>query len=174
MAPSEAAGPSTARKAPGGAQWLTIEEVVVFLAVLAANESAQSQKADDREAKAKEFYIAYIRQIDELGLWTPGRSGTQQPKTVEDSIRMRTGDSASTGHKLINRFNLVNSGVHKVRTQMAKVQQASGNTPPSGNNNIYTYWRDSADAAKLLLDGKEAQYLDHFSYVCPDSWRFDE
>jgi len=170
-APPEGAGPSTAKKGRKGAQWLVMEEVVLFFACLAANEAVQSQNTREREARTKEFYIAYIKQIDELGLWVPGRSGTQQAKTVEDSIQMRTGANAPS---LLNRFTTLNTSFYKVRNQMAKVQQASGYKPPSGNNNIYTYWHDSASDAVALLDDKDRPYLEHFSYVCPTSWRLDE
>ena len=148
-----------------------MEEVALILESFATNESQQSMRLPDREALTKEICIADIKKMDELGLWVPGLYGTQQPKTVQESIDLRTGPNAPS---LVNRFTKLNTFLYKVRNQLAKVQQASGYKPPSGCNSSFDYWKETAAEAGKLLQKNECAYLEHFSYICPDTWRLDD
>ena len=163
--PSQPA-PSTAARGSRGSQWLLMEEVVLLLANSAANDERQQSHEDERERRTREFYSAYLKKVDEVGLWVPGMRNSAQPQTAEESIEMRTREGAAS---LVNRAKVIRSCVNKALMKMAQVMSSTGYEPPSGND-WWQYWTKSAEDAAALL-GTQAPYLEHLSYLSPTSWR---
>eukprot|EP00740_Mantoniella_antarctica_P019920 CAMPEP_0198681804 /NCGR_PEP_ID=MMETSP1468-20131203/7536_1 /TAXON_ID=1461545 /ORGANISM="Mantoniella sp, Strain CCMP1436" /LENGTH=138 /DNA_ID=CAMNT_0044424009 /DNA_START=112 /DNA_END=528 /DNA_ORIENTATION=+ len=78
------------KKAGRQPQWLDTESLVATQVVAIANERGQTTRTEVRYAAANVAFVPRLQTSERLGLFVPGRDRTAQPKTVAQSIALRT------------------------------------------------------------------------------------
>ena len=72
-----------------GAAWTWSEELTAFVALNAASARQMESPVADRIAAVNLAYVDYSAEVAASVGWAPGREGTRQPATREESIVVR-------------------------------------------------------------------------------------